>query len=137
MADNSTAAEQNAILSFRIFLSLKQFSQGIGCPRRRVDEIQSSQWVRIVTSLSSRGAALVLFPGRKTVVVRLPRVNSVTGAAALPHENSGLQETNVITGSNTPTTRYFGSKAGRLETHFDESWARPKACCGIVCWPAA
>src|SRR5256885_930549 len=121
MADNSTAAEQNAILSFRTFLSLKQFSQGIVCRRRRVDEIQSSQWVRIVTSLSSRGAALVLFLARKTVVVRLPRVNRVTSAVALPRENSGLQATNVITGSNTPTTRYFGSKTGLLETIFDES----------------
>src|SRR5437016_12940252 len=105
MADNSTAAEQNAILSFRIFFSLRLSLQGVGVRRRAhcitatlpspaCRETQSSQGVRIVTSMSSRGAALVLVLTRKTVVVQLPKVNGVTSVPVLPHENSGLQEAN-------------------------------------------
>ncbi|TLZ46846.1 MAG: hypothetical protein E6K21_15330 [Gammaproteobacteria bacterium] len=103
MADNSTAAEQNAILSFRIFFSLRLSLQGVvggvlaNHRRAAVAGMPGNpiiQWVRIATSMSSRGAALVLVLRRKTVVVQLPKVNGVTSVPVLPHENSGLQEAN-------------------------------------------
>ncbi|TLY93557.1 MAG: hypothetical protein E6K40_09940 [Gammaproteobacteria bacterium] len=68
MADNSTAAEQNAILSFRIFFSLRLSLQGVlggvlaNHRRAAVAGMSGNpiiQWVRIVTSMSSRGAALM------------------------------------------------------------------------------